>query len=505
MTDSARPVPLMASLRELATSTWRKLHKRFAGSMLGLLTLSFLLVCTPLVLGLLVAGQRVEQATQQSESLLQAAIERTQAFRLTQETLISLERAARLFQILRDQEALERLDSRHSSFRTQLNASAAFTATPEIVSVRQQLQSSADRLSVLILQQGAGASTQGLNDAFQQTGQLVSELLARNDQAVNAELDRLRDLGRQARRATQVQLVLIIPFALVMAMLLANLLNRPLRKLDHGIRLLTRPSSEPIPEIRSPRDLRALSVRLRWARRKLDRAAKERQQFIAQVSHELKTPLSALQEGVSLLDDEVFGVLAPRQREVLSILKSNGKRLQQQIESLLRFNRLMTTEMKVRPKVVRTAELARQVLADQAFALQARELVLDTSLDNDLKVLTDPDMLRTSLDNLVSNAVKFSPAGGRIGVGCYREGQTVQIEVSNQGPEIPASERPRLFDPFYRGRHEQGAIPGTGLGLAITRDLLHAIGGEVYWVRRDGWSTTFRISLPALQPEHQGT
>lgn len=502
MPQATDPARVFAAARDRAGAAARTLRKRFAGSMLGLLTLGFLLVCAPLVAGMLITGQRVGQVTQQSESLLTAAVERTQAFRLMQERLIALERAARQFQILRDQEAYSQLGRRHSEFNVQLGEIAAFEATPEIGAVLARLDAVAGELSTMVLQSGALEPPTGWGETFQEAGRLTSQLLSLNDQAVDAEVGRLQALGQQARRATQFQLVVIIPIALAMAIGLANLLNRPLRKLDRGIRALARSSTEEIPDIRSPRDLRALSVRLRWARRRLDRVARDRQRLIGQVSHELKTPLSALQEGVSLLDDEVFGELTPRQREVMTILESNARRLQQQIESLLRFNRLSTEAMEVRPQAVALDRIVHRVLDDHAFALAARGLEADVDLHGELRAVTDPEMVRTALDNLVSNAVKFSPEGDRIAVHGTGDGTTIRIEVSNRGAAIPAAERDRVFDPFYRGRHAQGAVPGTGLGLTITRDLLRAVGAEVSLADREGWNTTFRVAIPVRQSRH---
>lgn len=492
-----------ATLRDPGSARWNALRRRLSGSVLGLLLFGFLLVCTPLVVGLLSSGQQIGRVTQQSEVLLQEAIERNQAARRIRERLVGLERAARQYRLLLDQEAFANVQRQRNSFSDLLDRFENLPLSDAMIQALNDLRIRERALGALVLGGPADRREQELADVFAALNTGSTTLLELSDTAATESLDRLTRLGERARATVLLQLVLIIPFAVIMALVFTGLINRPIRRLDQGIRALAGRGNAAIPRIRSPRDLRALSVRLEWARRKLARVDQERQRLIGQVSHELKTPLSAIREGVSLITDEVFGQLSAEQREVMSILDSNGKRLEKQIDSLLQFNRISTGSVRARRQTIDCAGIIQAVLDDHAFALRARNLDTAMSLPDNLTAIGDPDMLGTVLDNLVSNAIKFAPDGSAIGVYGRRTGDRVCVDLADQGPGVAPSERARLFEPFYRG--SAGATAGSGLGLAIARDLVQAMGGTIAWTERAGWSTVFSVCIPAdRNPEIAG-
>nr|WP_301288370.1 HAMP domain-containing sensor histidine kinase [Natronospira proteinivora] len=288
----------------------------------------------------------------------------------------------------------------------------------------------------------------------------------------------------------------VIPIAILLALTFTGLITRPIRQLDYSIRSLAHPEAGPIKAVKGPRDLKVLSVRLEWARRRLSRIERDRQRLLGQVSHELKTPLSAIREGVGLLEEELLGPLAPRQSEVVTILGTSTARLEEQIESLLRFNRIRGGLQPAQTQSVAVRALFDEALLTHSLSLSARDIQVETHLDDGLAVWGDPDMLRTALDNLLSNAIKFSPAGSRVGLFAVREEGTVRIRVSDNGRGIGGGDRHRVFEPFYRGpASAEGAVPGSGLGLSICRDLIRAHGGDVTLARSRDWKTTFEIRL----------
>src|SRR5699024_617264 len=191
-----------------------------------------------------------------------------------------------------------------------------------------------------------------------------------------------------------------------------------------------------------------------------------RQQLVGQVSHELKTPLSAIREGTSLLADQTFGRLGEQQREVIGIIQANIVRLQEQIENLLRFNRLRSRPDPMWQDDIALDELVENVLDNHRLNLEARDISVRRKRSPEVRMRADPDMLTTAIDNLVSNALKFSPAHGSIAIGVEKRGNRAHILVADQGPGVPAQDRSRLFEPFYRGsgRHSRSR-PGSGLGL----------------------------------------
>lgn len=490
------------SLARLSRRIRRRVHSR---SVLGMLLFGFMLVVTPLTVGLLISSQQIKEVTGESEQLLKHTMALTQASREMAQRLVAVERAVRQYRVLRDEEARTNLDQQRESFSRRVHALLMMDLEPDQVARLEQVVAREALLAEQALTEAGGVEwPPALAFGFRELDMLAREFTAGVDIAADQALERLERLGAQARTTSFVHLALIVPFAIGLAIVFTGLINRPIRRLDRAIRALARPEVGPVPRVETPRDLRALSVRLEWVRRKLIRTERDRQRLLGQVSHELKTPLSAIREGASLLDEQLFGPLNAKQSEVLAILKQNVTRLQDQIESLLRYNRLRSGMEPARYRNVNLAELADDVIASRSLELTARKIRIGAEIDPKLWVSGDYDMLRTALDNLLSNALKYSAAGGQIGLFSRRDGAGIIIEVADRGPGIKPADRSRLFEPFFRGvAMADGSVPGSGLGLSICRDLVRAHGGEVRLSDRAGWNTTFEIRLPEKSMEHE--
>lgn len=479
-------------IRRLASYLWPR-------TVLGLVLFGFLLVGTPLIAGLLVTSQQIDRLTHAGERSLEQAVSITREARETLDRVRALERAARQLRVLRDEDAVSHFRTRRESVATQLREMASLEMPPSLRATLATLIAGVGLTTEeAVLDYGQAPWPDALARQFSRLDGLARSLVTASQAAADQAVVDLQALGERTRGLVFAQMVAVIPIAVVFALIFTGLITRPIRRLDHSIRGLTQPDAGPIEPVRGPRDLRVLSVRLEWARRRLARIEKDRQRLLGQVSHELKTPLSAISEGVSLMEDELVGPLDPRQAEVVNILKANADRLAQQIESLLRFNR---TRAGLEPQTVErlsAAGLVDEVVGAHSLAMAARGLRTERATDTDVAIDGDPDMLRTAVENLVSNAIKFSPQGGRIGCHVQQDGDTVRIRVSDDGPGIPPEDRHRVFEPFYRGRASAaGAVPGSGLGLSICRDLLRAHGGQIELTRVEGWRTAFEIRLPA--------
>ena len=167
--------------------------------------------------------------------------------------------------------------------------------------------------------------------------------------------------------------------------------------------------------MRGPEDLRYLGRRLDWLRRRLDEFETQKNRFLRHVSHELKTPLTALREGAELLHDQVAGPLTPVQKQVVGIMRDNSIKLQRLIEELLDYQRALHAAASLEMKTVVLDELVAD--AARAHQLAAASKGLRFVLDAQSATLdADPEKLRSIVDNLISNAVKFTPPGGTITV-----------------------------------------------------------------------------------------
>lgn len=491
---------LAAGLGRLSRQLRRRARSR---SVLELLLIGFVLVAAPLAAGLLVSGHQIKQVTLESERVLERTTEQTRLSRELAQRLVAVERAARQYRVLRDAEAADNLEQQRDALHRRIRDLLVSTSEPALIDRLNRLSARETTLAEQAMIPGDESEwPNALAAGFRELDALARELQTEVDALSLQAQERLGQLGRQARTTSLMNLALLIPLAIGMALLFAMLINRPIRRLDRAIRALARPEAGSVARVSTPRDLRALSVRLEWARRKLRRIEHDRQRLLGQVSHELKTPLSAIQEGLSLLDEQLVGPLDERQLEVVGILKSNADRLQDQIDSLLRYNRLRSGSRPRRLQAVEIERLIADTLDHRRLELTARGTQVRRNADAGAFVQGDLDMLRTALDNLLSNALKYSADGGEIGVFAAVDDSSVVIDVSDRGRGIRPSDRVRLFEPFYRGRSSaSGSIPGSGLGLSICRDLVRAHGGDVALAERAGWQTTFRIRLPLQQTE----
>ena len=231
-------------------------------------------------------------------------------------------------------------------------------------------------------------------------------------------------------------------------------------------------------EVRGPNELRTLGADLDWLRRRLVELETEKPDSCNACPHELKTPLSSIREGSELLREGVVGTLTSEQKEVAEILRSSSAELHQMIENLLRFgvrheyfDRLSVTEFSL-------ATLIRGVLARHRLEIERKQMVIATTLAQS-EVHADREKLGTALDNLVGNALKFSPRGGVMQIETLKTKSQVIIEVSDSGPGVHREERERIFQPFYRGRaaqNEQARGSGIGLTVAVSVPRFTVVG-----------------------------
>jgi two-component system phosphate regulon sensor histidine kinase PhoR len=225
--------------------------------------------------------------------------------------------------------------------------------------------------------------------------------------------------------------------------------------------------------------------------------ARQKSDFVAAVSHEFRTPLTALAHLAELLEED--DDLPPaRRRELYAALGRNTSRLRRLVESLLDFARLEAGRRPYTLRPLAPAALTRAVV-DEFQREAAREVILDVD-DRALRVavMADDAALTNALWNLLDNAVKYSPATTPVRVDVNRGPADVTIAVRDGGSGVPLAERRAIFDRFVRGaRARELGVPGTGLGLALVTHIAAAHGGRIELDSEEGAGSTFRLVLPA--------
>jgi two-component system sensor histidine kinase GlrK len=318
--------------------------------------------------------------------------------------------------------------------------------------------------------------------------QTVQDINTQRNQALQDEVE-------QSRRSVTHQLVGAIVLALVLALSLGIWLARPFKRLEGAIRQLGENQLDQPVLISGPDDVRRLGQQLEWLRLRLLELDADKARFLRHVSHELKTPLAALREGVALLQDGVTGELTVGQREVAQILHQNTLQLQGEIEALLRFNAAAFEARQLQRRDTDLLALLEAQVEAQRLQWQAKGLTVRVE-GPPVRMPVDADKITSAVSNLLSNAIRFSPPQGTVRLVLSHPPGQVRLDVFDQGPGVDQVDRDRVFEPFYRGvRQPDDAVRGTGIGLSIVQEYVQAHGGQVRLVE-EGAHSIFRIELP---------
>ena len=249
-----------------------------------------------------------------------------------------------------------------------------------------------------------------------------------------------------------------------------------------------------LPEARGGDEIAQLSARFGEMAAKLAESEELSRHFLMSVSHELRTPLTAIRGHVSALRE---GVLSDpeTERQSLHVIGEEALRLERLVGDVLDLAKLDAKRFAVLREEVHMRHLCERAYA--TFGEEARRRSIDyrQELRADPVVLTDGDRVLQIISNLLSNAFRWTPQGGRIELVLDRQNGDVTVTVSDTGPGISVEERQRIFRPFWS---RDGA--GTGLGLTIASELALALGGEIELDSRPGHGSTFRLVLPADEP-----
>jgi signal transduction histidine kinase len=231
----------------------------------------------------------------------------------------------------------------------------------------------------------------------------------------------------------------------------------------------------------------------------LESASRHKSEFLANMSHELRTPLNAIIGFSEVLGQEMAGPLNGTQRQYVDDVLEAGQHLLSLINDILDLSKVEAGRMELALADVSIADaLERGVTMHQARATR-NAIALDLRVDPDVGfVVADERKIRQVVFNLVSNAVKFTPSGGRVEVRASRHDGVVEIAVADTGVGISADDQERIFEEFQQARGSaSGAVEGTGLGLTLSKRFVELHGGRL-WVQSElGSGTTFRFTLPA--------
>ncbi|MDP2034019.1 MAG: ATP-binding protein [Polaromonas sp.] len=459
-----------------------------------LLVVAFLLIAALLAAASLRALFTLEQLTLQSRESADRALDLSAAAQSLTERSVAMERTARQSLVLGDRLLRRRFDEAAAEAREVLTRLAVQgVPAAQVADWRQRLE----RITALLDGAPDTAFDRDRQVAleFRELDGVNAAIAQQVRQAIAAQNRSLLDTLETRRRQLTQQVVGAIGLSVLLALAFGIWLTRPLRRLEKAIIGLGENRLDEAIAINGPADLQLVGQRLEWLRLRLVELDADKSRFLRHVSHELKTPLASLREGVSLLEDGVAGELSSNQREIAKILRHNTGLLQGQIEDLLRFNAAAFEARQLRREKTDLLQLITEQVQAQQLQWRARELQVDIE-GKAVQAEVDRDKLGTVIANLLSNAIRYSPPQGRIRIRLSRLAEAVRIDVIDEGAGIAFEDRTRVFEPFYRGAQQPAqAVRGSGIGLSIVQEYIAAHGGQAQLLP-DGPGAHFRIELP---------
>ncbi|MEX0832955.1 MAG: ATP-binding protein [Actinomycetota bacterium] len=281
--------------------------------------------------------------------------------------------------------------------------------------------------------------------------------------------------------------------ALGLARLLARGMTKPLRDMAQAARKLETGDYSQRVQTASRDEVGQLAAAFNRMSAELESLEQLRRDVVANVSHELKTPISALR---AHLENVLDGVEDP-DPQTLQVMLQQSERLGRLVDQLLELSRLESGDLPLRPAEVEVGPLVSNVLSEVEVT-RSNGVAVDNKVPSELPaVWADPERLHQVLFNLLDNAVRFTPPGGEVTVSAARVNGRCEVTVADTGPGIPPEHLPRLFERFYRvdpaRSREDG---GTGIGLAIARSVVEAHGGRIRAESEEGKGTRFTFDLP---------
>lgn len=450
-------------------------------SFYSLVLVGFIFVAAPLVAAVMTGAYYVDKLTTQSQQAVSRAVKSTEFSRQLLEQTTSMERNVRQYFVLGNVSLLDTYFDRHKTY-IEISEKLAEVTQDEDLKLRLESLSSLELALYenMIKKTKSGAEDITINPQdFIALTQLANAILNDSKETINSELTIMNDLSTLAQETIFWELMALLPSTMIFIIVFTSLLAKPIRQMDVAIRRMGEGGFDTPVNVSGPRDIEFIGERLDWLRLRLKYLEEKKVKFLQFVSHELKTPLTAIREGAELMSEGVTGPLNNHQREVADILKKNSISLQKMIEKLLSFN--MSDQENLSPgySKIRVRKMMDNVLADHKATILAKNISVDLDLE-DWEYFADEEQFRVVIDNLLSNAVKFTPENGEIGVHLRKENNELVLEVTDTGPGIDEEDKDSVFEPFYQGKQpEKGVIQGSGLGLLIVKEFVLAHGGNI--------------------------
>ncbi len=468
-------------------------------SLTDLLVLGLLLIAVPLVTAVLYGGIQLQRLSTESQNLVRRSVEVTRQNQSLFEHISAMERSANLYSVLKDPRLVEAFASNQQRFMASIAGVGRALDDGAVGRELQKVGLVAGQTLRIVTAPGGVSDAAAMQASFDRLTVAATQLSLATRRHIDDRLAALESRANTHRRRLLWTISLLVPASVLFALFLVLLVLRPLRAIDRAIAELGRGTFSRAIAIAGPRDLEALGGQLEWLRTRLLELAQEKNRFLRHMSHELKTPLANIREGTDLLLEGAVGDLGEPQREVVGILRENALSLQRLIENLLSFSAWQSSSVGLELSEFQLRAVVKSVIDTQRLAIVAHRLRLDLNIE-DILLYADRGKLRLVFDNLLSNALNYTPRNGVIHIHARRSDDRAIVDFADSGPGIPVKERARIFEAFQTGNAlHSGPLKGTGIGLSVVLEFLQVHGGTVEIVDGEFQGAHFRLTLPLRQ------
>lgn len=470
-------------------------------SFISLLLSGFLFVSLPLLAALYGSMKILDSLLLKSNTTVYRSVDLATSSQQLAELLQDEERKARMYSVLNEPSQLQLLNDTHQNIANNLDHLLSFNKEGKLPKLIRELKQKEDQIIKTLNNQTENSSSLKRNQdtalsSYKEISVLKVNILNLTNKIMFDEVEELKLLINKEKEKLIWQTSYLLSFAVIIIIVFMVLLSKPIRQIDNSIERLGEGNfSIPI-DVSGPRDLENLGLKLDWLRKRLLQLDKEKIKLVAHISHELKTPLASIKEGISLLKDELIGPMSNEQKEVVKILDKNYVRLQDLIENILNFNMAQARQVPYEKNHVKLKKVIKEVVSDHQNSILAKNIKLDLQLEEGTRVFGNYTQLKAVFDNLLSNAVKFTPEGGAINIRLKTDGRFASCYIEDSGKGIDEEDRSQIFIPFYKGKYSvKGAIKGSGLGLAISKEYVHHHNGAIKLLKSKR-GARFLVTLP---------
>jgi len=456
-----------------------------------------LIVTMPLLYSSYYAVTSLDRLAVNSAKTVFDVVQLTRTEQLLRDQLKSTERMIRQYKLFRDEKIREILNRRIEDLRNlidSLHEVGSVELRKQIVSLEKDIQVIE---TIFAADQVTDEDVDLSIDKFENIFTLANSVSAGVRAGVDMTASSLKERSKSSKYSLIIGSLIVISLTMFLIFFFFTLIGRSFRQLEQAITRLGDYNLQERIRVSGPRDVRELGSKLNWLRLRLDELENQKQKFLRHMSHELKTPVANFQEGSSLLADEIPGPLNDKQKEVVEILQTNVHAFKHHIENLLDYNLLKFSS----GSNIDHFEL--ESVIDEAIA--AHKLSADNKklrvmkLGRKTELAADRQKFKTVIENLISNAVSFTPNSGIVTVCWKNQKDAIELSVTDNGPGLDPEERERIFAPFYQGQAKRsGPLKGSGIGLSVARECIHSLGGKIFAKNNKNQGASFVFQVPVV-------